>query len=164
MQCYRSANLSVPLLRQLARPGILTLQSGTEAPVYALLVGLSDQTATLRVGTELHTVRLIALGRFWHGEFATYWRAPEGYNIKLREGSSGAAITQLATQLAQVDGVPAPAIGASAPVLDAALRERIRAFQRAQGLKPDGQPGPLTFMQIDSATATNEPRLQTKPR
>ncbi len=164
LQCYRSANLSVPLLRQLARPGILTLQSGTEAPVYALLVGLSDQTATLRVGTELHTVRLIALGRFWHGEFATYWRAPEGYNIKLREGSSGAAITQLATQLAQVDGVPAPAIGASAPVLDAALRERIRAFQRAQGLKPDGQPGPLTFMQIDSATATNEPRLQTKPR
>ena len=164
LQCYRSANLSVPLLRQLARPGILTLQSGTEAPVYALLVGLSDQTATLRVGTELHTVRLIALGRFWHGEFATYWRAPEGYNIKLREGSSGAAITQLATQLAQVDGVPAPAIGASAPVLDAALRDRIRAFQRAQGLKPDGQPGPLTFMQIDSATATNEPRLQTKPR
>ncbi len=164
LQCYRSAKLSVPLLRQLARPGILTLQSGNEAPVYALLVGLSDQTATLRLGAELHTVRLVALGRFWHGEFATYWRAPEGYNIKLREGSSGAAITQLATQLAQVDGVPAPAIGASAPVLDAALRERIRAFQRSQGLKPDGQPGPLTFMQIDSATATSEPRLQTKPR
>ena len=164
LQCYRSANLSVPLLRQLARPGILTLQSGNEAPLYALLVGLNDQTATLRIGTELHTVRLIALGRFWHGDFATLWRAPEGYSAKLREGSSAAAITQLATQLAQVDGVAAPAAGASAPVLDAALRERIRAFQRAQGLKPDGQPGPLTFMQIESATATNEPRLLTKPR
>ena len=108
--------------------------------------------------------RLVALGRLWHGDFATYWRAPEGYSAKLRDGSSGAAIDQLAAQLAKVDGVAAPGTGASAPLLDTALRERIRAFQRSQGLKPDGQPGPLTFMQIDSATATNEPRLQREPR
>ena len=164
LQCYRSGNLSIPLLRQLGRPGILTLQSGNEPPVYALLVGLGDQTATLRLGANLHTVRLVALGRLWHGDFATYWRAPEGYSAKLRDGSSGAAIDQLAAQLAKVDGVAAPGTGASAPLLDAALRERIRAFQRSQGLKPDGQPGPLTFMQIDSATATNEPRLQREPR
>ena len=164
LQCYRSANLTVPLLRQLARPGILTLQSGKEPPVHALLIGLTDQTATLRVGANLHTVRLVALGRLWHGDFATYWRAPVGYSANLREGSSGPMVDQLVSELAKVDGAPAPATGASAPQLDAALRERIRAFQRSQGLKPDGQPGPLTFMQIESATATNEPRLQTKPQ
>ena len=164
LQCYRSANLTVPLLRQLARPGILTLQSGKEAPVYALLVGLNDQTASLRLGSDVHTVRLVSLGRLWRGDFATLWRAPSGYSAKLSDGSSGPAIDQLATQLAKVDGIPAPAAGTSAPLLDAALRERIRAFQRSQGLKPDGQPGPMTFMQIDSATATNEPRLQTEPR
>ena len=164
LQCYRSANLSLPLLRQLARPGILTLQSGKEPPVYALLVGLTDQTATLRIGTDLHTVRLVALGRLWHGDFATYWRAPAGYSANLRDGSSGPMVDQLVSELAKVDGVTPPAAGASVQMLDAALRERIRAFQRSQGLKPDGQPGPLTFMQIDSATATNEPRLQTEPR
>ena len=164
LQCYRSANLSVPLLRQLARPGILTLQNGNEPPVYALLVGLTDQTATLRLGTALHKVRLVTLGRIWRGDFATYWRAPAGYGGNLRDGSSGPMVDQLVSQLAKVDGLPAPAAGASAPIVDAALRERIRAFQRSQGLKPDGQPGPLTFMQIDSATATNEPRLQTEPR
>ncbi len=164
LQCYRSANLTLPLLRQLARPGILTLQNGKEPPVYALLVGLTDQTATLRVGSSLHSVRLVALGRLWHGNFATYWRAPAGYGSNWRDGSSGAMVDQLVSQLSKVDGAPAPAAGASAATLDATLRERIRAFQRSQGLKPDGQPGPLTFMQIDSATATNEPRLQTEPR
>jgi general secretion pathway protein A len=164
LQCYRSANLSLPLLRQLARPGILTLQNGKEPPVYALLVGLTDQTATLRIGSDLHTVRLVALGRLWHGDFATYWRAPAGYSAKLRDGSSGPMVDQLVIELAKVDGVVPPAGGASAPMLDAPLRERIRAFQRSQGLKPDGQPGPLTFMQIESTTATNEPRLQTEPR
>ena len=166
LQCYRTTNLTVPQLRQLARPGILTLQNGAQAQVHAMLVGLTDQTATLRLGSNLHAVRLAALGRVWRGDFATYWHAPAGYSAKLRDGSSGAMIDELVSQLSKVDGAPAPAPagGASAPVLDAALRERIRAFQRSQGLKPDGQPGPLTFMQIDSATATNEPRLQTEPR
>jgi general secretion pathway protein A len=159
--CYRSAKLTVPLLRQLGRPGILTLQEGNGAPVYAQLVGLNEQTATLQLGQGLHAVRLVALGRLWRGDFATYWRTPPGYGGDLRDGSTGAAIQQLARQLSQLDGAPA---GAAVPVLDAALRARVRAFQQAQGLKPDGLPGPMTFMQIDSATGTNEPRLQTEPR
>jgi general secretion pathway protein A len=164
VQCYRAANLSVPLLRQLARPGILTLQAGKEPPVYALLVGLGDQTATLRVGTSLHTVNLVSLARLWRGDFATYWRAPPDYRPEMRDGSSGAAVDKLASQLALLDGTPARPASSPPQVLDAALRERVRAFQRSQGLKPDGQPGPLTFMQIDSATASTEPRLQTEPR
>ncbi|MEI8325384.1 MAG: AAA family ATPase, partial [Betaproteobacteria bacterium] len=39
LQCYRSSKLTLPLLRQLGRPVILTLQSGNGAPVYAQLVG-----------------------------------------------------------------------------------------------------------------------------
>jgi general secretion pathway protein A len=166
LQCYRADKLTVPLLRQLGRPGILTLQVDNGPPVYALLVGLTEQTATLRVGASQHTVRLIALGRLWHGDFATYWRRPPGYSANLRDGSSSPAIEWLASQLSRLDGVPAPTAGASAapPVLDAALRKRVQAFQHAQGLIADGQPGPMTFMQIDSATDVNEPRLQTNPR
>ena len=163
VQCYRAVNLNIPMLRQLGRPGILTLQFGNEAPAFALLVGLGDQTATLRVGAKLHTVKLVALARLWRGDFATYWRAPPGYSAELREGSAGPAIDQLASQLAQLDGA-APAAASAPPVLDATLKERVRAFQRSQGLKPDGHPGPLTFMQIDSATTKTEPRLQTEPR
>jgi len=162
-QCYRSASLSVLRLRQLGRPGILTLQAGDGAPVYAVLTGLSDQSATLQIAGRPHSVRLVSLVALWRGDFATFWRPPPGYSPGLRGEGVGPALTQLGRQLALLDGAPPPAVAAP-PVLDAALRERIQAFQRAQGLEPDGLPGPMTFMQIDSATDASVPRLQTNLR
>ncbi len=167
LQCYRAANLTLPLLRQLGRPGILTLQFANRPPVYALLVGLGQQNATLQIGTTLHNVRLVALGHLWRGDFATYWRLPPAYSGELHDGSSGPAIARLADQLNQLDGLPAagPLAPATKPqLLDAALRERVRAFQRTQGIKADGLPGPMTFMQLDNATVANEPRLITDQR
>jgi general secretion pathway protein A len=164
LQCYRSDALTVPLLRQLGRPGILALRVGNGQSVYAVLIGLTDQTATLLVAGSLHTVRLVSLVRLWRGDFATYWRPPPGYIAGLQGSSAGPVIHRLASQLAVLDGEPAPPASTAPPVLDAALRARVRAFQRAQGLNPDGQPGPMTFMQIDSATNADAPRLQTNPR
>jgi general secretion pathway protein A len=48
--------------------------------------------------------------------------------------------------------------------LNADLKARVRDFQRAHGLTPDGQPGPMTFMQIESALGAHEPRLRTATR
>ena len=163
LQCYRGASLNMALLRQLGRPGILTLHAANEPALYAVLTGLTDQAATLQLAGQTHTVRLVALGRLWRGEFATYWRPPSGYTAKLRDGSTGPAIDRLASQLTLLDGAPAPAAGAS-QTLNTELKARVLAFQRAQGLTPDGQPGPLTFMQIDSAAGGQSPRLLTQLR
>jgi general secretion pathway protein A len=124
-------------------------------------VGLDEQTATLRVDTNLHRVRLTALGRLWNGNFATYWLAPPGYNPVARDGSTPAVFQELSRQLARLDGTPPPTTASTR--LDAALREQVRNFQRAHGLQADGQPGPLTYMQIESALGTSGPRLQTAP-
>ena len=164
LQCYRTNNLSLPQLRQLNRPGILTLQVDKAAPVYALLVGLGEQSATLRLADGLHSVRLVSLSRLWRGDFATYWQAPGDYVPDMRDGSSGGAIDQLASQLDLLEARPAPSPGSAPRVLDAALRQRVLTFQRSQGLRADGQPGPMTFMQLDSATGINPVRLQTEPR
>ena len=156
--CYRSDSLNVPLLRQLDRPGIVTLRPAYGPPVYAVLTGLGDLTATLQVGASSYQVRLVSLARLWRGEFATFWRPPPGYVAGLQ---AGPVVEQLASQLAVMEGAPAlPAPAASPAVLDAALRARVRAFQRARGLDVDGQPGPMTFMQIDSAVNADTPRLQ----
>jgi general secretion pathway protein A len=163
LQCYRTSNLTFPLLRQLGRPGILTLQADGRTPVYAVLVGMTDQNATLQLPTGPHTVSPIALGRLWRGEFATYWRAPNGYSPAARGGSSGPATAQLAQQLGRLDGT-APFPPDMAPqVLDADLKARVRDFQRAHGLKADGQPGPMTYMQLESALGIQQPRLHTDP-
>jgi general secretion pathway protein A len=159
-QCVRTGRLTLALLRQLGRPGIVSLQGASRVPAYAVLVGLDEQTATLRVGARLHRVRLTALARLWNGEFATYWRAPNGYNSPSPGKSAPAMFQELARQLAQLDRTPV--LGGTTTALDAALKERVRDFQRAHGLEPDGQPGPLTFMQIESAIGATAPRLQTK--
>lgn len=161
LHCYRTGGLSLPLLRQLGRPGILTLQAASGAPVYALLIGLNDQTATLQIAGQRHKVRLVTLGQWWRGDFATYWRAPPAYRPELQDASQGPAIHYLARQLSLLDGLPAPEASSASPTLDAPLRARVRDFQRAHGLVPDGQPGPMTFMQLDSATGVAAPRLQT---
>ncbi len=161
LQCFRVSGLSLPQLRQLGRPGLLTLQADNAVPVYALLVGLTEQTATLQIGSQQHGVRLASLGQLWRGDFATFWQPPVGYLPDLRDGSTGLAVDTLAHQLRRIAGLPEPTIATPAR-LDAGLRERVRSFQRTQGLVADGQPGPMTFMQLESATATTmSPRLQT---
>ncbi len=162
--CYRTTEMSIPLLRQLDRPGILTLQHGDAPPVYAVLTGLDEQTATLRLGGQLHRVTLISVARFWRGEFATFWRPPSGYRSELQESNASLVYGQLSMQLAQMEGKPASQAAALAQPLDAALAARVKAFQKGQGIKSDGHPGPMTFMQIDRALGAMGPSLEAGSR
>ena len=52
-----------------------------------------------------------------------------------------------------------PAPPADAAAYDAALRQRVAAFQLSAGLKPDGLAGPTTYMLLNRALAVDEPRL-----
>ncbi|MBK6007458.1 AAA family ATPase [Ramlibacter ginsenosidimutans] len=158
VHCF-SKNLSLPVIRQLGRPGIVTLDSATGQPSYAVLVALTDQTATLAAAGTEQTVTLTALAQRWAGDFATLWRAPEGYRGDPRDGQGGPAVDWVALQLASARGEAAP----QPAKLDPALRNEVRAFQVAQGLPADGRPGPLTYMQLNRAAGVDEPRLRTQP-
>ncbi|MDE2627052.1 MAG: AAA family ATPase [Burkholderiales bacterium] len=160
VQCFHSANTTLALIRQLDRPGILTLHDASDRPVYALLTGLSPQSATLQLGKATQTLSLVSLATLWRGDFATYWRAPPGYAGKVVDGNTGALATWVTEQLARLNGA-APA--ASGPATDAAWQARVAAFQRSQGLRPDGLAGPTTFMQLNRALGVDEPHLHTGP-
>ncbi len=159
-QCFKSSPAGLPLIRQLDRPGIVTLIDESGKPVHALLVAIDERSATLRMGGQSVVVALVALAHLWQGDFATFWQAPAGYQRPLGAGDTGALVDQLAQQLAAVRGEPAPA---GAQRVDTAMKTRMQAFQLAQGLKPDGLAGPTTYMQLARATAapgaSNEPRL-----
>jgi general secretion pathway protein A len=159
VQCFtRTMNLA--LIRQLGRPGIVTLDSDSGQPSYAILSGLTDSTATLRAAGTEQTVTLAALAQRWHGEFGTLWRTPTGYGEKIREGQGGPSVDWVAGRLAAARGAPAPA---QPVVFDATLKAHLRSFQLAQGLPGDGRPGPLTYMQLNRASGVDEPRLRTAP-
>lgn len=153
LACFRSPAGGLGLLRQVARPALLTLRPPRgAAPLHAVLVALGDGSATLQVGTRSFRLALPELLEAWRGEFATFWRAPAGW----REGADLAASTAgrawLDERLAGAGQAPGRP-----------LAERVRAFQLAQGLPLDGVAGPLTLMQLNRATGVEEPRLGALP-
>ena len=159
VRCFTDKT-SLPLIRQLARPGIVKLDSRSSSPSYALLVALTPDSATLRAGNSEQTVTLAALAARWEGDFATLWRVPAGYSAPINDGQGGPVVEWVSARLATLEGKPP---GAERPVQNAAFKARVRAFQVAQGLPPDGLLGPLTFMQLNRAGGVDEPVLRTGP-
>ena len=159
--CLRSKS-NLALIRQLNRPGVVTLFDAKDQPHYALLTALTSQTATLRAAGEPRIVPLWALAAVWRGDFTTLWRAPADYRGMLQLGSVGSGVQQLAAQLAAQQGQAAPAAtaaSAKAIAFDNALKAKVEAFQISQGLAADGVVGPTTFMQLNRASGVDEPRL-----
>ena len=147
---------TLPMLRSLARPGLVWLRDDTGRSATALLVGLNETRATLRAGDETLAVQTAALAKVWRGEFATAWRLPPGYVTAVAEGASGPIVDRLATQIAGFAGEPAPAPGQT---MDAELLAKVGKFQAAHGLPSVGKAGPTTFMQLNRAIGIDEPRL-----
>lgn len=155
LMCFRASG-GLGMLMQLDRPALLNLQDEQGHSRHAVLVLLDTRQAWLKVGEDTVRLPLSALSSVWRGDFATLWRAPEGFRSKLTLGQSGAPVDWLAERLTQLDhgsAVPHPAR------LDAALQARLQAFQLSQGLKPDGVAGATTFMQLNRASGVQEPRL-----
>ncbi len=172
LQCFYSRDGGLALLRLLSRPSLLILAADAEqAPRYALLLSLGPQSATLQMaGGITQRFSLLQLSRIWQGEFITLWRAPASLDgaVPSFNGNS-AALTWLDQQLSQALGEaprePSGKAGSkgNAPAvqrLDAALRAKVARFQRSQGLPSDGQPGPITVMQLNRVNALPEPLLQ----
>jgi len=149
LQCFRSGAFTLAVLRQLGRPGIVTLYDDQQRPVHAVLAGITLQGVALRMGGSTQTITPASLERLWRGDFATFWRTPPGY------GSDAEALSSwLAEHLAKVRGE-----AGERELGEAALKAQVQTFQTTQGLKPDGVVGPLTLMQLNRASGVDEPRL-----
>ena len=147
---------TLPLLRNLARPGVVGLRDANGRTVSAVLVGLGPTTATLHAGAQTLVARTAAFANVWRGEFGTLWRVPPGYVTAIGLGASGPAVDVLAAQLARLENQPAPE---PPQTMDAALRDRVARFQATHGLGSPGRAGPTTFMQLNRASGVDEPRL-----
>ncbi|CAA9433964.1 MAG: General secretion pathway protein A [uncultured Ramlibacter sp.] len=155
LQCF-TRGMPLSLIRQLDRPGIVTLDADSGRPSYAVLAAIGDKAATLSAGGTTQTVTLAALASRWNGEWSTLWRVPPGLDPRAIERETPAVQQWVNTQL--VADSPLPQQQAS---MGANLRTRIRGFQLAHGLPADGVLGPMTFMQFNRVAGVDEPRLTT---
>ena len=156
VQCFRTAKSTLALIRQLDRPGVLTLRDGYNRAAFVMLAGLSADTATLVIDGTPRDVPLLSLADYWRGEFATFWRAPPEYAGAISDRRSGAAANWLAVQLATARG-DKRSVGSQFD--DATLKGWIHTFQLTQGLPSDGVAGPVTLMSLNRAVGIDEPRL-----
>ena len=156
IDCYRSGGSTLAQIRLLDRPGILTLRDAQNRAAYAVLTGLSNEHANLRIDGRDRIVSLVALADYWRGEFATFWRVPPGYAGIIADRRAGRSAYWLALQLATARG-DSRAIGERFD--DAALKAWIHAFQLTQGLPSDGIAGPVTLMRLNRVVGIDEPHL-----
>ena len=145
-------------IRQINRPAILYLRDASGEEFNATLTGLDQRSASFAIGGETITVSLRALAAQWSGQYTLLWRVPPEVSGKPKPGERSPAVQWLARQLAP-DAAQAPLD----PVFDQALVGRLKQFQLAQGLVPDGAVGPQTLMRLSAVRDQSAPRLLRQP-
>ncbi len=153
--CYSSRG-GIVVVRQLGRPGILTVSTKSAGEQRLLLVGLDARHATLLVDGRRRKLSLIDLAAIWQGSFSTFWRVPDPLLREAPADGSEPLAPWLSQSLAGIDGEKPRG---DLTQIDDRLRSRLLTFQRAQGLVADGLPGPMTLMALNRATGVDEPRL-----
>ena len=141
-------------------PAVLKLVDPQGQPFYATLKTLRRETATLGLGAETATVAVDELASRWKGEYTLLWRPPPQYAGNIRAGARGPAVKWLESRLRQVQGKAVPL--RQDPVLDPQLIERVKIYQRSNGLRPDGVVGTKTLIRLSTDTSSNVPLLMKK--
>jgi general secretion pathway protein A len=152
LACFRTRG-GLAAVRQLDRPGLVLLRLREEPPVVALLVALDERGATLQTQGRHWRLSLAGLATVWKGDFATLWRTPPGWRELAAAASAPAMPASTRTWVNE------RLAGAGLGDATQPLRDRIWAYQVAQGLPPDGRLGPLTMMQLGRGAGPAEPGL-----
>ncbi len=149
------------MLRRFNRPAVLRLAlkpGGT--PAAALLRTLRGEDATLEIAGQAVTVPLAQLTPLWTGQYTLLWR-PQIDLPLIGPGNTGEAVRWLRQRLALAAGQPAPE--PLSATFDGLLGEQLRAFQRDNGLQPDGLAGGRTLVLLNNLTPTPDTPALDQP-
>jgi general secretion pathway protein A len=139
------------------RPAVLTLRDRKGREFYATLTALDDDAATVTVGTSIQSVAHRVLVKQWSGDYTMLWRLPPFAQENIWPGEHGPAVLWLRKQLALAQGAPEEA--PEDPLFDDALVTRVKQFQRAHGLIPDGAIGVQALIHLSCLTDRAAPNL-----
>ena len=157
MHC-RNARGGLDELRRLNRPAILEMRDAQGRPFFACLTALDEASATFTFGGSTQRVALDALASQWTGHYTVMWRMPADLPAMIRPGERSASVQWVRRQLALSESAPPP--DSPDAVFDSDLVRRIRQFQLAHGLIPDGAVGTQTIMHLASAADASAPALR----
>lgn len=151
---------SLESLLAMNRPAVLTLYTEEQQKFFATLTTVQDETATLVMNGQPHTVPLAELWSRWSGEYTLLWFVPPGFQGALNRNDKGTAVAWLEIRLSKIAGeTPRPAVDA---VYDEVLVKKVKKFQFAKDLVPDGVVGPQTIIHLNSDSGSQVPKLRRR--
>ena len=139
------------------RPAVLRFLAGNKNSVFATLVALESNSATMLVGGQQVKTSLVELQSRWFGDYTVLWRIPPNYNGAIKVGTNGPDVQWLASQLASINGRNPASNGMVS--YDTKLIRKVKEFQAQEGLRSDGIAGAKTLIRINSVTTKDVPRL-----
>lgn len=139
------------------RPAVMRFLAGNKNSVFATLVTLESNSATMLVGGRQVKTSLVELQSRWFGDYTVLWRIPPNYSGAIKVGTNGPDVQWLASQLASINGKNPDSTGMVS--YDTKLIRKVKDFQAQEGLRSDGLAGAKTLIRINSITAKDVPRL-----
>ena len=156
--CAESARLGVKCLVGEAswdtlvgfnRPVLITLKDTRGRRASVVLASVAGDRATLLAGKHPVVTERAALTPLWSGEYLMLWRPPAVYRRLLSSGAQGQDVAWLKDRLAEIFGEPRAEVQDA--IFDAALRDKVIAFQESRGLAADGIVGTRTLIHLNTA-------------
>jgi general secretion pathway protein A len=131
-------------LQTFNRPAVLSVVTEGRLQRYVALVGLTEEQAYLVFDDRVEAMPVEVLGKIWTGAFNFIWR-PDQYQTPIGQGSSQSQVLWLANQFAALD--KQQKLLAKTDYTDA-LMQRVKIFQRQNGLEEDGVVGLQTVLKL----------------
>ena len=153
-ECAKTELNSWDELKELNRPGVMTLSTADKKWVYALLIGLSENHALFLVDGIEKVIPWSELVMQWNGDFLYVWSRPSGFEGSLQLGDRSELVTWIAEQFAKLDQQPAPL---TRQFFTDRLQKRIELFQSTNGILPDGVFNEQTLRRLNETLGMDKP-------
>lgn len=127
------------------RPLLLELRDRRRFAASALFLDIVGDAIQVAGPSGLQLVSLAELDALWTGSYWRYWQAPSSFTGLLKENDEGTLVTVVADIFAQLDQQPAPLTDR---LFTPVLTQRVRLFQRGEGLQADGVIGAQTLRRL----------------
>lgn len=151
--CEKAAINSWDELKDINRPGLITLATPDKKWVYALVVGLSENHALVVDKGAEKIVPWSEIASIWNGDFLYVWSRPQAFENDLQVGDKSDLITWIAEQFATIDEQPAPL---TRQFFTERLQKRVELFQSTNNILPDGVINAQTLRRLNEVLGVDK--------
>lgn len=150
-------------LVRMDRPAILRLFGKNGDVIYATLISLSGNHGVLDIDDHRVDLPLRIIQSHWLGEYSLLWKTPPFMDGTTGTVDKARKNAWLRGRLAALIGQAEPDQAKAVSLEKRPLSDQIKWFQQRHGLIPDGIPGKVTLIQMNSQLGIRSPRLTKQP-